>query len=350
MRALVSLSLCASLSAAVVACGSGHASSAVAPGSDAASPTQVDARASQGDDGPAPQDASAAGDGPSTNDATVDAGSALDATVVGTVSFLGDWDKDPAKGVWKDIQVVTATKLQNDPSTPTWHGKGAARVEVDPGDDPLNLGENTERAEVLQMQDDAGKAIPENDSSATQYFAFSYLFPSNWSGTELSGDSNSWSIVFQLHGPDSLGASPAFSLSAAEHTDAGPEIYSVGTNVGSIASGCCGPSYSLSGGGAIRLGKWTDFVMMMTFASTPTGHITVWRRDQGQTAFAQVLDVPNVATLQYQSGQAVGDHYWKQGLYRGGVNRTDVLWIGPTVRATTFQAAEMAAFGTANGL
>ncbi len=89
--------------------------------------------------------------------------------------------------------------------------------------------------------------------------------------------------------------------------------------------------------------------MMMTFASTPTGHITVWRRDQGQTAFAQVLDVPNVATLQYQSGQAVGDHYWKQGLYRGGVNRTDVLWIGPTVRATTFQAAEMAAFGTANG-
>jgi len=278
-----------------------------------------------------------------------DAAGGIDATVVGTVSFDGDWDKDPAQGVWKEIQVVVPTKLQKDPSNPTWHGRGAARVEVDPGDDPLHLGEGTERAEVLVMEDDAGNTIPENDTSGTQYFAFSCLFPAGWAATELSGDSNSWSIVLQLHGPDSLGASPAFSLSAAKHTDAGPEVYSIGTNVGALASGCCGPSYSLSGGGTISLGQWTDFVMMMTFASAPTGHITVWRRDEPQTTFAQVLDVANVATLQYASGQDAGAHYWKQGLYRGGVDRTDVLWIGPTVRATTFQAAEMAAFGTASG-
>ena len=29
--------------------------------------------------------------------------------------------------------------------------------------------------------------------------------------------------------------------------------------------------------------------------------------------------------------------------------RRDVLWMGPTVRATSFEAAEMAAFGTASG-
>jgi hypothetical protein len=58
-----------------------------------------------------------------------------------------------------------------------------------------------------------------------------------------------------------------------------------------------------------------------------------------------------VATLQYNSqiNSTVGAHYWKQGLYRGGVNRTDVLWMGPTARATSFEAAEMAAFGTASG-
>ena len=351
LRISTSLSLGASLCAAIVACGSSKGSSGGQAGPDGSATGQGDSGTTQGNDGQAAQDASASAAFDGNEDALVtsDAGTAFDATVVGTVSFHGDWDKDPVQGVWKEIQVVTPTKLQKDPSTPTWHGKGAARVEVDPGDDPLHLGEGTERAEVLVMQDDAGNAIPENDSSGTQYFAFSYFFPTDWAGTELSGDSNSWSIVLQLHGPDSLGASPAFSLSAAKYTDAGPEVYGIGTNVGALASGCCGPSHALSGGSAISLGQWTDFVMMMTFASTPTGHITVWRRDQAQTAFAQVLDVSGVATLQYASGQTAGDHYWKQGLYRGGVDRTDVLWIGPMVRATSFQAAEMAAFGTASG-
>ena len=40
--------------------------------------------------------------------------------------------------------------------------------------------------------------------------------------------------------------------------------------------------------------------------------------------------------------------YMKQGLYRGGnVNgRTDVLWVGPTARGSTFSAVERAAFNT----
>ena len=271
--------------------------------------------------------------------------------IVGVVSFNGDWDRDPAQGGWADIQVVDPAKLQKDPNTPTWHNRGAARVQVDFGDDPLDLREGTERAEVLAMQDSAGKQIPESEKSGTQYYAISYKFPADWAGTEIAGDGTSWSIVFQLHGPDKLGYSPAFALNAAKTTNAGLQKYSVATNGGDRQTGCCGPSYDFSDGGLISLGQWTDFIIMMSFASTPTGHITIWRRNEGQTGFAQVVDVGNVATLQYNSqiDSTVGAHYWKQGLYRGGVNRTDVLWMGPTVRATSFEAAEMAAFGTASG-
>ena len=271
--------------------------------------------------------------------------------IAGVVSFNGDWDRDPAQGGWADIQVVDPAKLHKDPNTPTWHNRGAARVQVDSGDDPLSLGEGTERAEVLAMQDSAGKQIPEGEGSGTQYYAISYKFPADWAGTEIAGDGTSWSIVFQLHGPDKLGYSPAFALNAAKTTNAGLQKYSVATNGGDRQTGCCGPSYDFSDGGLISLGQWTDFIIMMSFASTPTGHITIWRRDEGQAGFAQVVDVGNVATLQYNSqiDSTGGAHYWKQGLYRGGVNRTDVLWMGPTVRATSFEAAEMAAFGTASG-
>jgi hypothetical protein len=262
------------------------------------------------------------------------------------ITFVTDWTHNPAAGGWQAEQVMDACRIEVDPNGfTTWHGAPAVRVEVDPGDDPLDLGEGTERAEDLTMQDATGTAIVENESSGTQYFAFSYYFPTSWAGTELAGNGNSWSIVLQLHGPDSLGFSPAFALSAASATVGGTETYGIGTNVGALTASCCGPSYTPTNA-AIALGKWTDFVMLMTFASTPTGHMTLWRRDEGQTAFTQVVDAANVATLQYASGQAVGDHYWKQGLYRGGVNRTDVYWLGPIARGATFAAVEQAAFGT----
>jgi hypothetical protein len=43
--------------------------------------------------------------------------------------------------------------------------------------------------------------------------------------------------------------------------------------------------------------------------------------------------------------------YMKQGLYRGGTvdGRSDVHWVGPTVRGSTFAAVEQAAFGTSAG-
>jgi hypothetical protein len=106
--------------------------------------------------------------------------------------------------------------------------------------------------------------------------------------------------------------------------------------------------------GTIRYGQWTDFMLMVKYAADNTGRIAVWRRDQAQSAFTKVLDVANVATLQYDSIKGFGPdagHYWKQGLYRGASHGiTNILWMGPMVRGTTFGAVEYAAFGTLSGM
>jgi hypothetical protein len=207
-------------------------------------------------------------------------------------------------------------------------------VEVQPNDDPLVLKSNSERAEMLYMQDARGTAIKENLKSGVQYYATSYYFPSTWQGQQLpwsafapadcsTGDQNqcnSWSFVWQFYGWGALGA--------AQTTVGGAQHYRFN-----------GSEFSRAG--LIELGKWTDFVFMVDWGS---GAYTVWRRDEGQIAFAEVLAG--------RTALPVGrDIYVKQGLYRGGNvgGRTDVLWIGPTVRGLSFSAVEHRAFGTDNG-
>jgi hypothetical protein len=99
--------------------------------------------------------------------------------------------------------------------------------------------------------------------------------------------------------------------------------------------------FAFSDGGQIVLGAWMDLVIQVDWSSAA---IAIWRRNQGQTSFAQV--VSGTATSAASSGV-----YVKQGLYRGAnVNgRTDVLWVGPTARGSSFSAVEQAAFGTSAG-
>jgi hypothetical protein len=246
------------------------------------------------------------------------------------ISFATDWNKAPTGG-WYGQQAMDNCRIQPDGFL-TWHGKTAVRVEVQPKDDPLTLNSNSERAEMLIMQDDNGKEIRENVHSGTQYYATSYYFPATWQGqqlpwsafapTDCSADQNmcnSWSFVWQFYG---WGA-----LSAAKSTLNGPQHYSFN-------------NAQLADGGLIQLDKWTDFVFVVEWS---TGAFAIWRRDEGQTTFTQAL-----------SGKMpVPDRniYVKQGLYRGGNvgDRTDVLWIGPTARGSSFSAVERQAFGTDAG-
>jgi hypothetical protein len=240
------------------------------------------------------------------------------------VSFHSDWPGIPNGGGYRYTQMMDDCRMQLDGQT-TWHGHAALRVEVRPGDDALESG--GERAEALIMQDSSGASINESAASGTQYYATSYYFPTTWDATFIHGDSESWSFVMQMYGSG--------GLSAARHDVGAPQIYqlSVGNNTHDFSNG------------AIALGTWTDLVLMYTFAATANGHVTVWRRDEGEAKFTQVLDRANVVTLEGSS------QYWKQGLYRGpSVNgRTDVLWIGPTARGPSFAAVENAAFGTNDG-
>jgi hypothetical protein len=247
------------------------------------------------------------------------------------VSFATNW-KDNDTGGWGGAQVMDRCRIRPDGFV-TWHGREAVRVEVDPHDDPLALEENSERAEMLQMQDMSGRPIMENRTSGVQYYATSYYFPATWRGQQLpwhaftpqdcaKGDKtrcNSWSFVWQFY--------PFGGLMAAQTAADGPQHYRF-------------LHEPFPDGGPITLGKWTDFVFMVDWR---TGSYKVWRRDEGQAAFTQAL-----------AGRAElpgRDVYVKQGLYRGGNvdGRIDVLWIGPTVRGSTFAAVERQAFGTNSG-
>jgi hypothetical protein len=239
------------------------------------------------------------------------------------VSFLTDWGADPASGGWKRTQIIDGCRYHAEGTT--WHGKAAARVEVDPGDDPLSLGADSERAEMLAMQDGQGNDLVDTTASGDVYYATSYFFPSSWDGTFLNGDSNSWSFVMQLY--------PWGGLAAGRRGPGQPQtlFFTAG-----------GVELGFASGGSLALGKWTDLVLLVSWGSA---HVTLWRREEGATAFAKEIDGAGGATN-------TASFYAKQGLYRGGnvSGRTDVLWIGPTARGATFSAVEQAAFGTSAGI
>jgi hypothetical protein len=254
------------------------------------------------------------------------------ATLPDGVSFASDWARAPTGG-WFGQQIMDSCRMQPDGFL-TWHGRAAVRVEVQPNDDPLALNANSERAEMLLMQDASGKEIKENSKGGTQYYATSYYFPTTWQGQQFpwsafpsidcsTGDQNkcnSWSFVWQFYGWGALTAAQTFLN--------GPQRY--------LFNGS-----QFADGGLIQLGKWTDFVFMVDWN---LGAYAVWRRHEGETIFTLAL-----------SGRAAvpveRDVYVKQGLYRGGNvgGRTDILWIGPTVRGSSFSSAEQQAFGTDNG-
>src|SRR5215468_537544 len=169
------------------------------------------------------------------------------------ISFATDWMQNRTGG-WAGEQVMDRCRIQPDGFL-TWHGREAVRVEVQPNDDPLGLNVNSDRAEMLIMQDASKKPISENSKSGTQYYATSYYFPTTWQGQQLrwsafaptdcardENQCNSWSSVWQFYGWG--------GLTAAQTTVNGPQLYAFnGTR--------------FTDGGLIALGKWTDFVFMV---------------------------------------------------------------------------------------
>lgn len=260
----------------------------------------------------------------------------------GDALFVSDFSHDPRQGNWARIQVVSPDRFSPDRNERTPHGKVAARVEVRPGDNPLTCCVSTERSEVLIMRSSSGQNLSETGNSGIQHFAISYKLPYDFKSADTGR--GKWSILFQLHGGEKLSAPPAIALHASASQ------YFIRTNGGDLSNGNNFRTIRLTDP-SLNLGRWTDLVMMIKFASDSTGQITVWRRNEGEISFRKVADAVNIPTLQFKTAANLppGHHYWKQGLYRSAAEITNVIWIGPTARATSFEAAELAAFGTSSG-
>jgi hypothetical protein len=254
------------------------------------------------------------------------------------ISFPGGWEHGlTGVGNWRYIDMMVGDRFQQ-VTDPVRKGQYAVQVEVRPGDDPINSG--GERAEVHVMTDANDNRIDENESSGVQYYAFSVRLAPDWQPIDPDlGDP--WGIIFQLHGPDSLGISPSFSVQVLDQF----YIMLHSGDLDSSANSLQWEFYPLSNGD-LNPGHWIDFVVRIKFASDFTGSVHVWRRDEGQTDFTLVLSVDNVPTLQYKSSQGgVDNHYWKHGFYRSEQDTiTHVLWLDGLTRGNTFDGVVQATF------
>jgi hypothetical protein len=159
----------------------------------------------------------------------------------------------------------------------------------------------------------------------------------------------------QLHSPDASGGPPAFALCADDTFHA---QMLAGDLIG--ANGQRRNAISLPfTNGELRLGHWIQFLIDVVWAYDSHGSLAVYRRDEGETAFTQILTQAEQPTLQFNSqfpdSQNTGPplpsgpkylHYWKAGYYRSvspGV--TSRLWLGPIVRGTSLEEVAVAAFG-----
>jgi len=273
-----------------------------------------------------------------------------------TVSFSCGWERGYLEnGCWDESNEVDDNYSIQMVSSPVRKGNRSARFEVRPGDDPLGCEGCGERAEVADMTTLTGEEINETEESGTQYYAFSVMFEEDWLNPQPSDD-GLWSHFFQLHGPDVLNASAAFAIDTVSSND-GTGI-SVNLNTGDLDdenNPFRYKSFDLSDN-ALNRGEWIDFIIKIKFASTHSGSVKVWRRNQGSHSFAMVLDTkdtyPNgVPTLQYRSsyqGGAVLDHYWKHGIYHPRQNmetgKTSILWLDGMSRTSSFNAAKHTSF------
>lgn len=219
----------------------------------------------------------------------------------------------------------------------TWHGKVAALATINQNDLVACTCPDCNRAEVAELPNGSGGLIDEaNSLGQTIYYGASFKIPVAWQSHPAT-----WEIVLQLHGPSEYGTNPLFAF------DLGPKVWQVNIKGGDVGSSP-NTGFQLSPS-AIAYDKWTDLIIAVNYQKTATGFFKVWRRDEGASVFTLALNKTNISTLQFSGTGPLLYHYWKTGIYRQCVNRTDTALLGPFVRATTFLNAECAAFGTQNG-
>ena len=265
------------------------------------------------------------------------------------VSFLYDWENGPTNhsGGWVDTQWMASDRIQVVSDFGQLGGK-AIKVTVNPGDDPINS--SGERAELVHMSNRDGTILDENIPSGTQYYAVSIKLPTDWVEPAKEVNGPNWAIFLQLHGDDKYGMSPSFAMDikdAFQVDNMGGDLDYCNNYIVTDPAKCNFTFYPLSDG-SLNLGHWVYFVIKIKFAKDFTGSIDVWRANEGQSQFTQVLSKSNIPTLQYRgtiNNGIVPNHYWKTGFYRSEqTTLINVIYLGSIVRGSTFNDVVAAAF------
>lgn len=200
------------------------------------------------------------------------------------------------------------------------------RVELRSGEEPAS---NGERCEVCLPKDINGTLWYENvNVTGTKYYALSTYLPSDWSPPT---GADPWCILVQLHTPDAIsGASPTIALEALS-------AYRIQTCWGDADVGLNYAYLTLSNN-ALQKGHWVDWVLRYTMAKDASGSIYVYRRDEGEAQFTQVLASLNRTTVVWKASQPTYiDHYWKTGIYRSDFAGTNVVYLSGFTRGNTFK-------------
>jgi hypothetical protein len=252
-------------------------------------------------------------------------------------------------------------RLEQDPTSPR---QGlVARFEVRSGDHREGA-YSGERSEMYSMLGRNHKKLPVTVESGHEYYGISVKVSPDWRSPHPESPQKCncvWGTFMQLHSPNVYASPPALGLMAENdfhlNMDAGDlDKISVNPSTGQPRhTKKDGQSFALSDGD-LRRGHWVQFMLDVVWANDSNGSVKLYRRDEKQPGFRQVLNMTGIPTLQWNKlvsteGTKPGDdsvvHYWRIGFYRStSPNQTNVLWLGPVVRGTSFDEVAEAAFGS----
>lgn len=287
----------------------------------------------------------------------------------GWSDFFAFWSPKPIPNTWlyNTSTAPDRIRLEQDPTSPK---KGmVARFEVRSGDH--RAVHSGERSEMYTMIGSDGKKLPVTEESGHEYYGVSVKLSDDWKAPKRESAEKGhtvWGSFMQLHSPNAYNSPPAIVLTAEDefaiHMDAGELVKLVpDKKTGLMKKTNKDSEYIKLSNGALNRGHWVEFMLDVVWKYDSTGSVKLYRRDEGKTDFELVLDLSGIPTL--QTSQHIPTdlsncpacatdnivHYWRVGYYRStSPDQTNVLWLGPVVRGTTFDEVANAAFGSSGKL
>lgn len=284
--------------------------------------------------------------------------------------FSGYFTPKRIPNTWLGSTSFAADRIQlvQDPSSPK---KGiVARFEVRSGDHRLDHWSG-ERSEMMGMLDADGNKLPVTETSGHEFYAVSVKVSDDWQGPQPESAEKGhakWGSFMQLHSPNVYNSPPAIKLEANDEFAVEMTSGELITLVSDKKTGLIkqqrqnGEHFALANGD-LRRGHWVQFLLDVTWKTDATGAVKLYRRDEGESDFHTVLQLTGIPTL--QTSQYIPTdlahcpscapdnivHYWRVGYYRStSPNQTNVLWLGPVVRGTTFDEVAKTAFGKSGSI